>query len=292
MHNQYSTTTSNKRENFCLSNIFSYIPTNIINFPPIISVLRLDGIIKSGKGGLNITSLNPLIEKAFANKRTAAVCLLINSPGGSPVQSELIARRIIELSKQKNIPVFSFVEDVAASGGYWLACAGQKIYASKSSIVGSIGVISAGFGFHEMIKKIGVERRVYTHGKNKSILDQFEPTKDKDIKIIKQIQSHIHENFISYVKSRRNNRITQTDDTIFNGEFWTGEQALSHGLIDEINDFYSYIYSEFGDKVKIRYLSPKTSFLKKILGVNTREAISQIFDKSEEHIAQKRYDFF
>jgi signal peptide peptidase SppA len=203
------------------------------NPKPSISVLRLGGVIGkvgAGQKGLTIEGLNEHIEEAFKKSNLSAVCLVINSPGGSPVQSELIAARIMALSKEKDVPVYAFVEDVAASGGYWLACAADEIYASKSSIVGSIGVISAGFGFQDAIKKMGVERRVYTQGLNKSVLDPFLPEKKSDIDILLKLQKNTHNHFINHVKSRRKGRLTQTDEILFNGEFWSGNIAEDFGL--------------------------------------------------------------
>ena len=156
---------------------------------------------------MNIQDYNKLIEQAFQNKRNKAVVLVINSPGGSPVQSEFLADRIINLSKEKNIPVITFVEDVAASGGYWLACAADEIFASKASIIGSIGVISAGFGFDKALNKIGVDRRIYTAGKNKSLLDPFSPENKDDIKRLKNLQTKLHEHFISFIKLRRGKKL-------------------------------------------------------------------------------------
>ncbi len=189
--------------------ILSCLPLGFGSSKSTVAVFRLDGVIgKAGgfKSGLTLDSTNDLIEKMFKMDNLDAICLSINSPGGSPVQAELIASRIIALGKEKDIPVYSFVEDVAASGGYWLACAGEKIYASRSSIVGSIGVISSGFGFHEAIEKLGIERRVYTAGKTKSVLDPFQPAKKADIDAIKKLQQEIHGHFIILVKKRRQGR--------------------------------------------------------------------------------------
>ncbi len=176
----------------------------------IVSVLVFTGVISPNMGrrkGLNVQDYDKSIEQAFQNKNVKAVALLINSTGGSPVQSDFLAKRIVELSNEKNIPVISFVEDVAASGGYWLACAGNEIFASKASIIGSIGVISSGFGFHKAIEKLGIDRRVYTAGKNKSILDPFSPEKKEDIKKLKNVQNELHNYFIEYVKSRRGGKL-------------------------------------------------------------------------------------
>jgi signal peptide peptidase SppA len=268
---------------------------------PVVAVMRLDGIIgkvSSIKSGLTLSSLNQRIEKIFKIERLDAICLCINSPGGSPVQSELIANRIISLAKEKDIQVFSFVEDVAASGGYWLACAGNKIFASRSSIIGSIGVISSGFGFQHAIEKIGVERRVYTEGKSKSVLDPFQPVKESDIKIITALQKNIHEHFINHVKERRAGRITQSDDIIFNGEFWNGQTALDFGLIDGIDNLYSFIERRYGDDVKLEYIEEKQSWLQKKFSLTklSNQFASDLADnlvpKTEEKIACSKFNFW
>ncbi len=247
----------------------SYLPFSLFDGRKNVAVLRLSGII-GGSGpmgkGMRLEDMNDLIEKAFSLPRLLCVCLVVNSPGGSPVQSEFIAKRIIDLSKKKNVATYSFVEDVAASGGYWLACAGDEIYASKSSIIGSVGVISSSFGFQDAISKLGIERRVYTQGKNKSILDPFQPVKKSDVDIIKHLQKHIHEHFINYVKSRRKGKLTQEDDILFSGEFWDGTRAADFGLIDGIADLYGFIEDKFGDGVKIQSISQKQSWIKKRLG--------------------------
>ncbi|MDX1917086.1 MAG: S49 family peptidase, partial [Rickettsiaceae bacterium] len=223
-----------------------------------IAILRLSGVIgsstKPGSKGLSLEGINPQIEKMFKLSNLECVCIIINSPGGSPVQSEMIALRIINLAKEKKIPVYSFVEDVAASGGYWLACAGNEIYASKNSIIGSIGVISASFGMVKAIEKLGIERRVHTAGKNKSVLDPFLEEKESDVELIKKIQAQIHDNFIDYVKTRRGGKLTQDEDILFTGEFWTGTIAHEYGLIDGIEDIYGFIKKRYGTKVKIEYI--------------------------------------
>lgn len=270
-----------KRTSKKLTQLFSFLPW-IAPAKPAIAVLRLTGVIgksQNFKTGLNIENLNELIEKAFAVKKLEAVFLVINSPGGSPVQSELIAKRIRFLAKKNKVAVYSFVEDVAASGGYWLACAGDQIYASQSSIIGSIGVIYSSFGFQDAIAKLGIERRIYTQGENKSILDPFQSTKPSDIKIIKHLQSQIHEHFINYVKKRRIGKLTQDDNILFNGEFWAGQSALDFGLIDGIDDMYSFIEKKYGDDVKIEYITSKQSWLKKKFGINS-ENLPQEFTNS------------
>lgn len=268
---------------------------------PVVAVLKLDGVIgKVGamKQGLTLCSLNKLIEKTFKIESLAAVCLSINSPGGSPVQSELIASRIIELAKEKDVPVYSFIEDVGASGGYWLACAGDKIYASKSSIIGSIGVIASGFGFEDAISKLGIKRRIYTQGLNKSILDPFLPENELDVKIVKKIQKDIHEHFINTVKARRAGSLTQSDEILFNGEFWSGVVALDYGLIDGIDNLYNFIKKKFGDEVKIEYIEEKQSWFKKRFGLSVSSSefaddlASSLIDNAQQKISRSKFNMF
>lgn len=241
-----------------------------------VNVLSLKGVIAASNGGfaknnISFDSLTTNIEKAFKGPNIKAVFLNIDSPGGSPVQSALITDKIIKLSKKKNIPVYSFIDDIAASGGYWLACAGKEIYANQNSIIGSIGVISAGFGFNEAIKKLGIERRVYTQGKNKSLLDPFQAEDKKSITVIKDIQKDIHNNFIQYVKNRRLGKLINDDDKLFNGEIWSAQTAVNHGLIDGIANLENFAEEKFGEKVKINYITSKTSFVKKLLGGSSAE---------------------
>jgi signal peptide peptidase SppA len=279
--------------------LLSMLPLGLGGSKPVVAIFRLEGVIgKAGgmKAGLTLNALNKLIEKMFKIDKLDAVCLAINSPGGSPVQAEIIANRIIKLAKEKEVPVYSFVEDVAASGGYWLACAGEKIFASQSSIVGSIGVISSGFGFHEAIGKLGIERRVYTEGKTKSVLDPFKPEKESDIKIIKKIQRDIHEHFVNYVKGRRAGCLTQSDEILFNGEFWAGQIALDYGLVDGIDDVYSFIKNKFGDSVKIEHIEHQQSWLKKRLGMSqiskeiASDVATSIVDTIESKLQNSKFD--
>jgi serine protease SohB len=194
------------------------------------------------------------------------VALLINSPGGSPVQSSLISSRVKRLAKENQMPVYAFVEDVAASGGYWLACSADEIYADTGSIIGSIGVISAGFGFQELIDKYGVERRVHTAGKSKSMLDPFKKERPEDIKRLKRILSEMHELFITYVEKTRGGKLTQKDD-IFTGEIWLGEKAKELGLIDGIGHLDNVMKEKFGNKTRIKIYGQKKNFLQRF-GVN------------------------
>lgn len=246
---------------------------------PIVNVIPLSGIImaKSGRNAsINLNDYDDLIKDAFTYTGTSAVVLLINSPGGSPAQSDLIGQRIVALSKEYKIPVYSFVEDVAASGGYWLACAGEKIYALNSSIVGSIGVISASFGFHKVIEKYDIERRVHTSGHDKSFLDPFQEEKAKDVKRLKDLQHDIHQDFIDWVKSRRGDRLKGEDKDLFEGAFWVGKKAVELGIIDEIGTLHDIMKEQFGDKVKIRMLEREKGLIPSLLGVEVSPSLKSI----------------
>jgi signal peptide peptidase SppA len=234
-----------------------------MNDGPTVPVIRLSGMIgTSGRGALNDKSLAPVIEKAFSKGKPVAVALEINSPGGSPVQSSLIGARIRRLADEKNIPVIAFVEDVAASGGYWLAAAADEIYADPSSVVGSIGVISAGFGLHELLAKNGVERRVYTAGNSKSMLDPFRPEQPEDVERLKELLEDIHVNFKEHVRTRREGKLLQDRD-LFTGEIWLARKAVEVGLIDGIGHLKPHLQERFGDKVKLRHIAGKKNFLAK-----------------------------
>ncbi len=235
-------------------------PKSWFDRSPLVPVLRLGGVIGASSPfspALNLAGLAEQIEKAFSTKNAKAVALQINSPGGSPVQSKLIFNRIRALSKEKEIPVYSFVEDVAASGGYWLCLAGDEVYADDSSILGSIGVISAGFGFDKAIAKIGVDRRVYTAGERKMSLDPFSPEQPEEIIRLKALQSEIHTAFRSLVENRRGDKIAKAGDSLFTGEFWSGTKALELGLIDGLGDLRSVMREKFGDKVNLKLIKPK-----------------------------------
>ena len=224
-----------------------------LNRAPMVAVLRLQGMIASGgnPGRLNDAGLGPLIEAAFRRGKPKAVALVINSPGGSPVQSALIAARIRRLAEETDVPVTAFVEDVAASGGYWLATAADEIFADANSIVGSIGVISAGFGLQEMIAKLGVERRVYTSGKSKSQLDPFRPENPEDVARLKALQNDVHESFITQVKTRRGAKLSDNDE-LFTGAFWLGGQGVDLGLVDGIGHLVPVMKARYGDKTRFR----------------------------------------
>lgn len=243
-----------------------------------VAVIRLQGTIGVGtplRPGLSLNALNPAIEKAFSLPGVTAIALVINSPGGSPVQSALIHERIRQLRDEKQVPVYVFVEDVAASGGYWLAMAGDEIYADANSIVGSIGVISASFGFVEAIGKLGIERRVLTSGENKSILDPFQPQKKKDVDRLKAIQTDMHESFKDLVRKRRGGKLDESNKDLFSGAFWTGNRALELGLIDKLGNMYAVLREKFGEDVDIKYVSAaKKGFLGRLMPGSEDAALS------------------
>lgn len=248
---------------------------------PLVAVIRLTGPIASGSraGVLNDMALAPAIEKAFAKGKPKAVALVINSPGGSPAQSSLIAARIRRLAKEKDLPVHAFVEDVAASGGYWLACAADHIWLDDSSIAGSIGVISASFGLHEFITRHGIERRVHTAGKDKSMLDPFRPERDEDIARLKGLQAQIHESFIAHVKARRGDRLAEDAD-IFTGEFWVGQRAVDLGLADGIAHLVPKMKEIYGDKTRFAVHGPKRGLFQRFGASLTAEALGQVEDRA------------
>ncbi len=222
---------------------------------PTVPVLRLNGPIGMAtplRPGLSSAMLAGPIEKAFTMSRCPTVAIIVNSPGGSPVQSSFILKRIRQMAKEKEKKVYVFCEDVAASGGYYIAVAGDEIYADASSIIGSIGVIAAGFGFDKAIEKLGIERRVYTAGLNKSTLDPFKPEKTEDIERIKEIQKDIHDSFIGVVKDRRAGKLKGADSDLFSGAFWSAPKALEFGLIDGVSDIRSKMREIHGDKVHLK----------------------------------------
>lgn len=251
---------------------------------PTVAVIRLQGQIANSGRGLDDVTLGPVIERAFSRGKPDAVALEINSPGGSPVQSSLIAARIRRLAAEKDIPVFAFVEDVAASGGYWLACAADEILIDDSSIVGSIGVISANFGLNELIGRYGVERRVHTAGKSKSFLDPFQPEKPADVKRLKGWLESIHTAFIDHVKSRRGARLSD-DPALFTGEVWIGQAAVHNGLADGIGHLAPFMKDRFGDKVRFRRYGPKKPLFARFGAQLTEDILTGV----EERAAYARF---
>ncbi len=240
------------------------------NPKPVVAVVRLSGVISDrsgiGRSGLSAAGLVTVLETAFKMPNLKAVALAINSPGGSPVQSSLIGKRIRALAEEHEVPVIAFAEDVAASGGYWLACAADEIYADDSSVIGSIGVISAGFGFQNAIKKLGVERRVYTAGEMKSTLDPFLREKPDDIERLAELQHDVFNAFKEMVRERRKDKLNASEDELFTGAFWTGRRALEMGLIDGLGELTSVMQERYGDKVRFRPVEQRQNWLKQKLG--------------------------
>jgi serine protease SohB len=229
-----------------------FVPQRFRRDRPVVPVLRLTGVIGFStplRPGLSMGGLARSLDRLFAVRNAAAVALVINSPGGSPAQSHLIFRRIRDLAQENNRKVIAFVEDAAASGGYMLACAADEIIADPNSIVGSIGVVGGSFGFDKLIAKIGIERRLYTSGEHKAMLDPFLPEDPADVERLKDLQREIHDDFIALVKSRRGAKLSGAEDTLFSGEYWTGRRALGFGLVDAIGDLRSTLRERFGDKV-------------------------------------------
>jgi signal peptide peptidase SppA len=260
----------------CKPSMMRKITTSVSSIPLLgkaievkdkVAVIRMSGVIadQGKKGGISWARYIPIIEKAFNIPDLDEVCLVINSPGGSPAQCSLISSLIRDLATEKDIPVTAFVEDVAASGGYWLACCADQIYIQNSSIIGSIGVIAAMFGFDDLIKKYGVERRVYTAGDDKSFMDPFQPEDEKAVKRLKDMQKEIHKGFIDWVKERRGNRLKGTDKTLFSGQVWVGEQAIERGLADEIGDVWTVMRSKHGKKVKFIPVEPDKPFIQSLV---------------------------
>ncbi len=236
--------------------------------PARVAVLRLEGAIgMGGSRGLSLARLAGPLEAAFKAEDCAAVALILNSPGGSAAQSALIGNRIRALADEHKKPVYAYVEDVAASGGYWLACAADEIVADANSVVGSIGVIAAGFGFAEAIARLGVERRLYTAGRNKSLLDPFVPAKQEDIDRLQALQAEIHANFVAWVRNRRGSRLAGDDTTLFEGAFWTGTQAKQLGLVDAIGDARSDLRRRFGEHVRYRRFGARDGALRRWIGL-------------------------
>jgi serine protease SohB len=246
--------------------------------PAVVPVIRLSGIIAAGARigprGLALENLAGILERAFGMSGAKAVALAINSPGGSPVQSALIGGRIRQLSLEKNLPVYAFVEDVAASGGYWLACAADEIWADSASIVGSIGVISASFGFQDLLRRAGIERRVHTAGERKGMLDPFSEEKPEDVARLRRLQDEIHAEFIDWVKIRRVGRLKPEaldggEAALFSGEFWTAQRALNYGLVDGIGHLRGVLRARFGEKVRTPVIGQRRGFLSRRLGLET-----------------------
>ena len=255
--------------------MMKFIP--FLKRPPLIPVIRLAGTIGSGRNALSDAALAPVIEKAFRMK-PAAVALVVNSPGGSAVQSSLIAARIRRLADAKGVPVHAFVEDVAASGGYWLACAADQIWVDASSLVGSIGVIFASFGFPDLMAKQGIERRVVTAGRSKSFADPFLPQKQEDVDRLRALQDPIHKAFIAHVKARRGNRLVEAD--LFNADLWVGKGAADLGLVDGVAHLVPKMKALYGDKARLVPLGQKRSLLARFGLTIAEDTLSAVEDRA------------
>src|ERR1700744_5335126 len=254
----------------------------------VIPVVRLSGVIGAVtplRPGMSLAGVARMLERAFSVKNAKAVALVINSPGGSPVQSRQIYLSIRQLAEEKKLPVLVFVEDVAASGGYMIACAGDEIFCDPSSILGSIGVVGGSFGFQELIRKVGVARRLYTAGAHKEMLDPFLPENPDDVARVKALQREIHAIFISLVKQSRGAKLKGADDVLFTGEYWAGETSVSLGLADAIGDLRSTLRARYGDKVKTPVIAPSTGLLSGLLGRRSAGATTLSSLASPEGIA-------
>ncbi|WP_306156100.1 MULTISPECIES: S49 family peptidase [unclassified Roseibium] len=282
-----------------LSSLRRFLPGFLKNDAPIIPVVRLQGPIGMSsplRPGLSLATAALPLERAFSMKKAPAVALIVNSPGGSPVQSRLIFQRIRDLAKENEKDVLVFVEDVAASGGYMIALAGDEIIVDPSSVVGSIGVVAAGFGFTELIGKIGVERRVYTAGKKKVTLDPFQPEVPEDIEYLKTLQQEIHDTFIDMVKSRRAD-VLSDDPDLFTGKFWTGSSAVNLGLVDSLGDLRGVLKKRYGDKAEAKLISaPRGLFGRKGgVGVNLEAGAltaglgNELISAAEERLMWQRF---
>ena len=258
----------------------------------IVAHIKLSGIIGNTgkfKEGIDFSGQEEIIEKAFSLKKAKVVAITINSPGGSPVQSHLIYKFIRAQAKKTKKKVLVFAEDVAASGGYLIACAGDEIYANSSSIIGSIGVIYSSFGFTELIKKIGVERRIHTAGKNKSTLDPFLNEKEEDIERLKTIQLDLHKDFIKVVEDSRGSKLDKSGIELFSGEFWSGSKAKELGLVDEIGNANEILKNLFGEDVVIKKFEKSKGWLSKKLSSSNQ--MDQLVNTLEERSIWQKYGF-
>ncbi|QKV76993.1 S49 family peptidase [Amycolatopsis sp. Hca4] len=257
----------------------------------VVAVVKLHGVITPSpsplaRGAINLAAVESALTRAFGYERLKAVALLVNSPGGAPTQSGLVAERIRQLADEKGVPVLAFCEDVAASGGYWLACAADEIYAHRTSMVGSIGVISGGFGFTGLLERFGIERRLHTAGANKSRLDPFSPEKPEDVEWLKKMHAQLHELFVNWVKERRGDRLTDTED-LFTGDVWLGAKAAELGLVDGLGSLRQIITERYPD-AEISVAEPKKPLLAR-LGLGAPAAASAVLDAVTQKAAWSRF---
>ncbi|WP_206784119.1 S49 family peptidase [Amycolatopsis sp. MtRt-6] len=257
----------------------------------VVAVVKLHGVITPSpsplaRGAINLAAVESALTRAFGHERLKAVALLVNSPGGAPTQSGLVAERIRQLADEKNVPVLAFCEDVAASGGYWLACAADEIYAHRTSMVGSIGVISGGFGFTGLLERFGIERRLHTAGANKSRLDPFSPEKPEDVEWLKKMHTQLHELFVNWVKERRGDRLTDTED-LFTGDVWLGAKAVELGLVDGLGTLRQVITERYPE-AEISVAEPKKPLLAR-LGIGAPAAASAVLEAVTQKAAWSRF---
>ncbi len=285
-----------------LRGLLTYLPLRRFKeAPPVVGVLRLGGMI-GGAGplrpGMTLAALEPLIERAFKLPRLKAVALAVNSPGGSPTQSDLIAQRIRDLAAEHDVKILAFCEDVAASGGYWLACAADEIFARETSVIGSIGVVSAGFGFPELLTRHGIERRVHTSGDKKAMLDPFRPEKKDEVARLKALQKDIHESFIALVRERRGARLKGDDKSLFSGEFWSGKTARDLGLIDGLGEMRQTLRERYGEKVILKRIDGARPWWRRRFGIeawpanpgfDAQSAVAGLLAAAEERALWARY---
>jgi len=264
-----------------------WIPARLRRGRAVVPVVRLSGVIgvvTPLRPGLSLAGVARTLERAFSVRNAKAVALVINSPGGSPVQSRQIYLRIRQLAEEKKLKVLVFVEDVAASGGYMIACAGDEIFCDPSSILGSIGVVGGSFGFQELIKKVGVERRLYTAGAHKAMLDPFLPENPDDVTRLKALQREIHDIFIALVKQSRGARLKGADDVLFTGEYWAGETSISLGLADAVGDLRSTLRARYGEKVQTPLIQPASGMLSGLLGRRSPGALMEGMSSLPEEV--------
>ena len=262
---------------------------------PTIPLVRLAGVVGMrtrpvGPEAVTATGIFPVLRRAFSARGAKAVALAINSPGGSPVQCGLISREVRHLANKHDLPVLAFVEDIAASGGYWLACAADEIFALSSSVVGSIGVINAGFGFPQLLERFGVERRVYAEGKHKGMMDPFSPVREEDVAVLQAVLKDIRADFLEHVQERRGGRLKDDPEQVFSAAVWSGRGALELGLIDELGDMGTVLRERFGDNVRIRDITPKRRWFRSPLGARAgAEVAGGLLDALEERAMYARY---
>ena len=279
--------------------MFSYRPRWLRRRSVTIPVLRLSGVIGAVplRGGLTLQGIESSIAAAFALKKAPVVALVINSPGGSPVQSSLIAARIRDLAREKKKPVIAFVEDVAASGGYWLALAADEILVDRSSIVGSIGVISSGFGLDGAIARLGIERRVHTTGPRKALLDPFRPEQPGDLEVLKELHGDVLASFKAHVEERRGSKLALPPEELYSGRVWSGDKAVTHGLVDGIGELRAVLRARYGDAVRLRPVNPRRGWLQRRLGRSGQEDLEHVLGallpmllkRLDEEVAWRRY---